>query len=168
MISNNRNQQEHNEIKNHQVYQDPPQYMNCTFNTKEFEEALKTLKDKKSPGPDRITNEMLEHLGAKAKSKLWESSVTSGRQGMFLRAGETLTWYPSTRRASSEQTQTAIAQQPHQLCGQTHEKIDQHSPGMAPGEQKHHHSGAGRLPAASFYWRPGGLHCPEGREWLSG
>ena len=44
--------------------------MNCPFNTENFEEALKTLKDKKSPGPDKITNEMLEHLGTKAKSKL--------------------------------------------------------------------------------------------------
>ena len=70
MIPNKRKQQVHDEIKNHQTDQDPPNYMNCPFNTKEFEEALKTLKDKKSPGPDRITNEMLEHLGTKAKSKL--------------------------------------------------------------------------------------------------
>ena len=48
----------------------PPEYMNCPFNTKEFEAALKTLKDKKSPGPDKITNEMLEHHGSKTKSKL--------------------------------------------------------------------------------------------------
>ena len=70
MTPNNRKQQAHDEIKNHQTDQDPPNYMNCPFNTKEFEEALKTLKDKKSPGPDKITNEMLEHLGTKAKSKL--------------------------------------------------------------------------------------------------
>ena len=70
MIPNNRKQQVHYEIKNYQTDQDPPNYMNCPFNTKEFEEALKTLKDKKSPGPDKITNEMLEHLGTKAKSKL--------------------------------------------------------------------------------------------------
>ena len=107
MIPNNRKQQVHDEIKNYQIDQDPPNYMNCPFNTKEFEEALKTLKDKKSPGPDKITNEMLEHLGTKAKSKPWESSTTAGRQGMFLRAGEKLTWYPSTRRARTEQIQTA-------------------------------------------------------------
>ena len=70
MISNNRKQQVHDEIKNHQTDQDSPEYMNCPFNTKEFEKALKTLKDKKSPGPDKITNEMLKHIGTKAKSKL--------------------------------------------------------------------------------------------------
>ena len=60
----------HEEMKNHQEDQDPPDYMNKPFNMKEFEEALKTLKEKKSPGPDKVTNEMLEHLGSKAKTKL--------------------------------------------------------------------------------------------------
>ena len=70
MILKNRKQQVHDEIKNHQSDQDPPEYMNWPFNTKEFEKALKTLKDKKSLGPDKITNEMLEHTGTKAKCKL--------------------------------------------------------------------------------------------------
>ena len=101
MIPNNRKQQVHDEIKNHQTDQDPPEYINCPFNTKEFEEALKTLKDKKSPGPDKIT------LAPKQSPKSWESSTTAGRQGMFLRACEKLTWHSSTRRARTEQIQTA-------------------------------------------------------------
>ena len=52
MIPNNRKQQVHDEIKNHQADQDPPEYMNSPFHTKEFEEAIKTLMDKKSPDPD--------------------------------------------------------------------------------------------------------------------
>ena len=70
MILSNRKQQVHNEIKNHQGDQDPPEYTSSPFNTKESEEALKTLKDKKSPSPDKITDEMLEHLGNKAESTL--------------------------------------------------------------------------------------------------
>ena len=35
-----------------------------------FKDALKTFNYKKSAGPDKITNEMLEHFGTKAKSKL--------------------------------------------------------------------------------------------------
>ena len=54
IIPKNRKQQVHDEIKNRQTDQDPPEYMNCPFNSKEFEEALKTLKDKKSPGPDKL------------------------------------------------------------------------------------------------------------------
>ena len=70
IIPNNRKQQVYDEIKNHQSDQDPPEYTNSPFNTKEFEGALKTQKAKKSPGPDKITNEMLEHLGTKVKCKL--------------------------------------------------------------------------------------------------
>ena len=108
MIPNNRKQQVHYEIKNYQTDQDPPEYMNYPFNTKESEEALKTLKDKKSPGPDKITNEMLEVLGSKASPNSRESSTTAGRQAMFLRACEKLTWCPSRRRARIEQIPTAI------------------------------------------------------------
>ena len=50
MIPNNREQQVHDEIKNYQADQESSEYMKCPFNTKEFEETLKTLKDKKSPG----------------------------------------------------------------------------------------------------------------------
>ena len=46
-------------------------------------------------------------LAPKQSQNSWESSTTAGRQGMFLRAGEKLTWYPSTRRARTEQIQTA-------------------------------------------------------------
>ena len=67
MIPKNRKQQVHDEFKNQQTDQDPPEYMNCPFDTKEFDEALKTSKDKKSTGPDEIINGMLEHLGTKAK-----------------------------------------------------------------------------------------------------
>ena len=44
--------------------------MKGSFNTNGFEEALKTLKDKKTPDPNKIAKEMLEHLGIKAKSTL--------------------------------------------------------------------------------------------------
>ena len=44
-IPNNRKQLTHDEIYNHQGNQDLPEYMNCPFNTKEFEEVLETLKD---------------------------------------------------------------------------------------------------------------------------
>ena len=37
---------------------------------RELEEALKKMKQKKAPGPDRITNEMLKHIGPGAKRTL--------------------------------------------------------------------------------------------------
>ena len=33
-----------------------PEYMNSTFSLQELEKAIGTLKDCKSPGPDKITN----------------------------------------------------------------------------------------------------------------
>ena len=57
-------------LKKHQVQPNPPDYMNTPFNARELEDALRTLKDKKSSGPDKITMEMLKHMGPKAKSKL--------------------------------------------------------------------------------------------------
>ena len=86
LIPNNKEQQVHDEIKNHPTDQDSPEYMNCPFNTKEFEEALKTLKDKKSPGPDKITNEVLELLGTKAKSKLLGIFNNSWKTGHVLQS----------------------------------------------------------------------------------
>ena len=70
LVLDDRKQQVHDDMKSHQGDQVQLKYMNRPFNMKEFEEALKTLKDKKSPGPDKVTNEMLEHLGTRAKSKL--------------------------------------------------------------------------------------------------
>ena len=169
MTPNNRKQQVHDEIKNHQTDQDPPEHINCPFNTKEFEEALKTLKDKKSPGPDKITNEMLEHLGTKAKSKLlgiFNNSWKTGHVPQSWREADMVPIHKKGKRPSKFRQLPSY--QPHQLCGQTHGKNEQHSPGMAPGEEQHHHSRAGRLSAAPIHCGPGDALCPEDRGWLPG
>ena len=88
---NNRKQQVHDEIKNHHADQDPPEYTNGPFNKRSFKEALKTLKDKKSDGPDKITNEILEHFGTKAKSKLlgiFNNSCKRGHVPQSLREAD--------------------------------------------------------------------------------
>ena len=56
--------------------------MNIPFNARELEDALKALKDKKSPGHDKITNEMLKHMGPKAKSKLTGLYNNSWKEGI--------------------------------------------------------------------------------------
>ena len=45
-------------------------YMTECLTLRELEEVLKKMKQKKAPGPDGITNEMLKHLGPGAKSTL--------------------------------------------------------------------------------------------------
>ena len=69
-VPDERKREIHKEIKEHQVQPNPPDYMNTPFNAHELEDALKDLKDKKSHGSDKIPNEMLKHMGPKAKSKL--------------------------------------------------------------------------------------------------
>ena len=44
--------------------------MTENFTEKELEEAIKCLKKEKSPGPDGITNEILQHMGKSAKNIL--------------------------------------------------------------------------------------------------
>ena len=56
--------------------------MNIPFNARELEDVLKALKDKKSPGPDKITNEMLKSMGSKAKSKLIGLYNNSWKEGI--------------------------------------------------------------------------------------
>jgi hypothetical protein len=49
---------------------------------KEFEDALKTLKLKQAPDPDKITNAMLTHLDPKTKKKplqLFNESWKNGK-----------------------------------------------------------------------------------------
>jgi len=65
-----RKHQVHEEMKNTSTTSPTPDLMNKTFNIKELNTALKVLQDKKSPGPDKITNEMLKHMGPKTKTKL--------------------------------------------------------------------------------------------------
>ena len=70
-VPEDRKHQVHEEQRNllNQEHQEE-EYMNKPFNMKELEEALRILKEKKSPGPDKVTNEMLQHLGMKAKATL--------------------------------------------------------------------------------------------------
>ena len=82
-VPDERKREIHKEIKEHQVQPNLPDYMNIPFNARELEDALKALKDKKSPGPDKmIPNEMLKHMGPKAKSKLIGLYNNSWKEGI--------------------------------------------------------------------------------------
>ena len=64
------------------------QVMKSPFVTKELEEALTTLKFKKEPGPDNITNEMLLHLGLCSKKKLLQLFCDGWRTEQCHKSGE--------------------------------------------------------------------------------
>ena len=55
--------------------------MSSPFVTKELEDAITTLKFKKAPSPDNITNEMFLHLGPRSEKKLLQQFNNGWRTG---------------------------------------------------------------------------------------
>ncbi|PVD22166.1 hypothetical protein C0Q70_17971 [Pomacea canaliculata] len=80
-VPEEKKQQVHEERREFNQRKHQEEYMNKPFNMKEFEEAVKTLSQKKSPGPDKVTNEMLQHLGPRAKTKLLDLFNNSWNSG---------------------------------------------------------------------------------------
>ena len=60
--------------------------MDRLFTHEELEQAIKTLKMKKSPGPDQVTNEMIANLGHGMKRKLLQLFNTSWKTGRVPQA----------------------------------------------------------------------------------
>jgi ribonuclease HI len=80
-VPEERKKQVKDEINVLRQQEDAPEYMNSTLSLQELEKAIGTLKDCKSPGPDKITNEMLKHMGPKAKRVLLEIFNKSWKSG---------------------------------------------------------------------------------------
>ena len=57
--------------------------MNVPFTIVEFETALNKIKEKRAPGIDGITGEMLKHLGSKGKKKLLQLFNESWKTGVI-------------------------------------------------------------------------------------
>ena len=64
------------------------------FTMIELDDTLKKLKGKKSPGPDQISNEMLLHLGTKAKKRLLGICNSSWRTGSVPQTWRTANMIP--------------------------------------------------------------------------
>ena len=79
-ISDGQRQHLHRKSQSYQQ-KEVPDYMDKPFSPSELDDALRQLKPNKSPGPDKITNEMLQHLGDKAKSTLLKIFNNSWRTG---------------------------------------------------------------------------------------
>ena len=70
-------------LSNHMAEEEVSPYMSDSLTMHELQTALKKLKKKKSPGADGITNEMLTHLGHKAKTTLLHILNLSWHCGKF-------------------------------------------------------------------------------------
>ena len=72
--------------------------MDQDYNLEELEEALKVLNDLKSPGPDKITNAMLTHMGNRAKAKLLGIFNNSWRTGQVPQAWRVASMVPILKK----------------------------------------------------------------------
>ena len=74
------------ELKLREKIQSNAAALNEEFKIQELETALKKLKKRKSPGPDKIHNEMLQHLGENGKRMLLNIINKTWMEGQLPRA----------------------------------------------------------------------------------
>ena len=79
-----------------------PEAMENSITMAELTDAIKKLKRKKSPGPDNITNEMLQHLGNLALQKLLTVFSHSWKQGQVPQCWKEATMIPILKRGKNK------------------------------------------------------------------
>lgn len=70
-------------IKEERKRQEGSEEYNKDFTIGELNKAIRQLKKRKSPGPDGVTNEMIQHLGTKGKERFLEIMNQSWNEGVF-------------------------------------------------------------------------------------
>lgn len=79
-----------------------PAVMHTDISMAELKKAIARLKKKKSPGPDNITNEMLQHLGNTTLKKLLEIFNLSWKQGQVPQCWREATMIPILKRGKNK------------------------------------------------------------------
>ena len=96
LIPDERKQDVHNQLKEIERQEEEEENMTEPFVEVELENALSNLSKYKSPGPDKVTNEMLQNLGTKAKGKLlglFNNSWTTGKVPQIWREADMVPVY---------------------------------------------------------------------------
>ena len=86
---------EKNKESKHTVFED-------LFTLQELEQAVKKLKNSKSPGPDKIHNEMLKHLGPWGKDTLLSLINLTWREGQLPQMWKNAIITPILKKARSQ------------------------------------------------------------------
>ena len=79
-----------------------PDVMKTDITLTELNMAIRKLKKEKSPGPDKITNEMLQHLGNTAVKKLLDIYNLSWKQGQVPQCWREATMIPILKRGKNK------------------------------------------------------------------
>ena len=81
--------------------------MTDLFSTSELTDSIRRLKNKKSPGKDGITNEMIGHLGKTAKQKLLMIYNQSWKTGEFPHTWKEAIIIPIVKKGKNKQSKTS-------------------------------------------------------------
>jgi hypothetical protein len=73
----------------------------------ELNKSIKQLKKKKSPGPDHVSNEMIQHLGNTTKQKLLEIFNLSWRSGQVPQCWKEATMIPVLKKGKNRTKPTS-------------------------------------------------------------
>ena len=79
-----------------------PDSMKVDISMAELKEAIQKLKKKKSPGPDNITNEILQHLGNSALQTLLDIFYISWKEGQVPQCWKEATMIPILKRGKNK------------------------------------------------------------------
>ena len=81
----------------------PEENMTSPLTSAELEKAVLSLKKNKSPGRDAITNEMIQHLGTKARSVLLKILNKSWKEGTVPQTWKEATMVPIHKKGKGKQ-----------------------------------------------------------------
>ena len=107
-VPQDRKREIQNNLKNIQPNEEnTPDFMKNPFTLEELSQAKNSLKLKKSPGPDKVTNEMLLHLGPKANSKLLQIYNNSWKSGNIPQSWREATMIPVLKKGKHKNKATS-------------------------------------------------------------
>jgi ribonuclease HI/endonuclease/exonuclease/phosphatase family metal-dependent hydrolase len=101
-VPNNRKKEIRQEERDRTTTNNDPDAMTAELTKEELIKAIKQLKKKKSPGPDGITNEMIQHMGNTALQKLLDIYNQSWKQGQVPQCWKKATMIPILKKGKNK------------------------------------------------------------------
>ena len=116
--------------------------MATTFTSQQLVETIKLLKKENSPKPDKVTNELIQHLGPSAKDTLDKIFNAIWKNSSVSRSWRVLTMI-SIRKNRKDRSKAESYRRKKRW--QTDGKADRHQTDVVPGEAADHHATASWL-----------------------
>ena len=136
---------------------------------KELKDALKTVKTRKAPGPDRITGEMLKHLGACSRAVLLKIFNYRWMKGVVPAVWKEVVIIPVPKKGKGKKNPRIYRPISRLGCvGKLQERMVKWASHQPPGEQQCLIYNTNRLQEVQKHRGPTCLPCPEHRRCIPG